>query len=456
MGFSNLRADRGQLNPPITATIYEGRVARTHSPGDALAYRTGPEHRDSTELVKIVDQLPNLKIYLGHPDIYPASNSGQKVVGTVESGRLDEDTAVARMAITDAEALEAIEAGTHELSLGYQCVLDGDRYQRNIILDHLAIVPVARCGSTCSMRVDMEEVVMETETKETNMEIGTHTIKVDVQLTDAAKETLNALEKLAHPSADFEATFRQALDAMSAMGKVKCDNCDAMYEKGTSHTCAPKTDHEGSSGDCTCKNRAMSHTSGETTMADTELQGKLDAALAEVASLKEKVTTLEVEATNARKDADMLKTQIESAQAEATKAKEDAAAEVAKAKTDASDALVNEMNARVDARVALLLEAGKVLKDQDLKALSDREIKCAVIKHIDGDDVPAEKSNDYVTGVYEGALKRANSASASRETVRTALNDMRKDNAAPVLKGADLEKAAKEQMHRESAQAWTK
>lgn len=189
-------------------------------------------------------------------------------------------------------------------------------------------------------------------------------------------------------------------------------------------------------------------------MADTELQGKLDAALAEVASLKEKVTTLEVEATNARKDADVLKGQVETAQADATKAKEDAAAEVAKAKTDATDAFNAEIQTRVDARVSLLLEAGKVLKDQDLKALSDRDIKCAVIKHVDGDDVPAEKSMDYVTGVYEGALKRANSAAASRDTVRTTLNDMRKDNAP--LKGVDAEKAAKESMHRESALAWTK
>lgn len=444
-----VRTDRGvNLASPTTGTLYEGKAGSVHDDKDPLIYFDGPEYRTLDEVESIVEQLPGKPFTLLHPsDGLVSEGAKADIIGRVVSARVDNGYAVATIMVTDERGREAIAQGTFALSLGYRCVLDSKRYQRKIQIDHLALVPKGRC-QTCELRADASKCIHGLDTEETTMEIGTHTIKVDVQLTDTAKETLKTLENA-------EAFQRVLSDAMSAMSKVNCDNCDAMYEKGTSHTCAPKTDHEGSSGECTCKNRAMSHTSGETTMADTELQGKLDAALAEIASLKEKVTTLEVEATNARKDADVLKGQVEAAQALASKAKEDAEAEVNKAKTDAADALANELNARVDARVALLLEASKVLKDQDLKALSDRDIKIAVIKHVDGDDVPAEKSNDYVAGVYEGALKRAGSASASRETVRTTLNDMRKDSA-PVLKGADLEKAAKEQMHRESAQAWTK
>ena len=513
MGFSNLRADRGQLSPPITAMIYEGRVARTHVPGDPLVYKSGPEHRDSTELARIVDQLPNLKIYLGHPSIYPAAKSGQKEVGTVESGRLDEDTAVARMAITDQEALDAINAGTHELSLGYQCVLDGDKFQRNITLDHLAIVPVARCGSTCSMRVDMEEIVMETNTM---------TIKVNVELTDEAKKTLAALDAAmkscpygitgcdcgANTDAVLHAKERNALGSgefavpesrklpihdeahvRAAMSRFSQTDFGSSAEKRTAYNkiiakahsfgidtkgfeAAHKSDNKdtppqnnggvgtsdaiGTSGhqDCTCKSRAMSHTSGETTMADTELQGKLDAALAEIASLKDKVTALEVAETNARKDADAAKAKVDAAEALAAEAKTAADAQVAQAKADASQALSAEMNARVAARVSLVTEASKFLGDSKLDGMSDREIKCAVIKHVDGDEVATDKPDAFVDGVYSGSVKRGSAAVNSRDAVRVTINDLRKDGTP--LKGTDLEAAAKQNMNRESTQAWTK
>jgi hypothetical protein len=378
-------------------------------------YATGPEHRDAQEVQRIVDQLPNIKVYLGHPASYPAEKSGQKSVGYVESGRVDDDSAIARMVITDADALKAIEAGTHELSLGYSCGLDGDRYQREITLDHLAIVERARCGASCAMRVDDTEKFQET-------------MKLD--LTDAVKE---------------------ALDAYMASMKM-CPEC-GMLSGEHKDTCMSKPLNT----DCTCKNHATSYTTGEQPMAD---ENKTDLA-AEMAALKTKLdeataalTKLEIEATNARKDADAYKAKLDAAEAEVVKAKEEAAAAISKAKADADEAFASEVRTRVDARVALTVEAKPFLGETDISKMSDREIKCAVIKHIDGDDVPAEKSMDYVTGVYEGALKRANAASASRETVRTTLNTMRKDNAP--ANPVDAERAAKAKMNHDSAQAWTK
>jgi hypothetical protein len=430
-GLFLLRGDRNPLATPVTATIYEGRVARIHVPGDALMYSSGPEHRDAAELQNIVNQLPNLKIYLGHPSVFPAEKSGQKIVGTVEAGRLDDDTAVARMSITDEEALGYIKAGTHELSLGYRCVLDADKYQRQIILDHLAIVDRARCGPTCAMRTDSEELVMQTSLPESiDWEKLLKTLEAWTQTND---------------------------DAMSATTKVKCDKCGEMYDQGTDHTCKLSDGEITPAKSCTCKNHAMLHNNGEPmsdTNKDTELQGKLDAALAEIATLKNKATTLEVDATNARKDADALKTKLDAAEAEAAKVKSDAEAAVTQAKTDAAEAIKTEIDARVKARVALVTEASKLVKDVDFSAMSDRDIKVAVIKHVDGDEIPADKPELFVDGVYSGALKRGSAAAGSREAVRTAVNEMRKDNAP--LKGVDAEKAARESMHRESALAWTK
>jgi hypothetical protein len=426
-GFT-IKTDRGQLSPPIAATIYEGRVARTHAPGDALIYGTGPEHRDTDELGNVVNQLPGLKIYIGHPAKYPAAKSGAKVVGTVESGRLDDDTAVARVIITDSEALALIQAGTHELSLGYQCTLDGDRYQRGIKLDHLAIVERARCGPTCALRTDA--MTVEVTPVEDDVKIGELEVPVTITVSDETKALLEALNNL--------------------QAKKDC-GCGS----------APDGKVEAPVDTCTCKNHAMPHNNGEP-MSDlnNELQGKLDAALAEIAALTEKVTTLEVETVNARKDAEAAQGELEAAKAEVAQAKVDADSAVAKAKTDAAEALQTEINTRVDARVGLIVEAARFdMKDADgnaldLTKLSDREIKCAVIKHVDGDEVPSDKPELFVDGVYSGALKRGKAAGTSRAEVRVAVQQLRKDNAP--LSGVDAERASKEKMRRDSASEWAK
>lgn len=399
----SIRSDRSPLARPVQATIFEGRVARVHVPGDALIYNTGPEHRDEDEVKNIVSQLAGLKIYLGHPKIFPASESGQKVVGTVQAGRFDDDCAVARMIIEDKETLDAIEAGTHELSLGYRSNLDDKRYQRGIVLDHLAVVERARCGAACALRVD---------------EQGEVTVKIEV--TEELKKMLDGfMDEL---KSKLEPEITEVVEA-------------PVLEKS----------------DCACKNHTMPHNNGES--METVLKTEYDALMAKLEAANKKIDELEVIATNAQKDAEVATGKVASAEKALEDAKADAASAVAQAKKDAEEALTGEIAVRVDARVALLVEAGKVVKD-DLSKLSDREIKCAVIKHVDGDDVPAEKSMDYVTGVYEGALKRAQGATVSRETVRTTINDMRKDG--QPLSGKEAEAAARAKMKFDSATAWTK
>lgn len=436
-GFSVLRADRGILSPPVTATIYEGRVARTHAPGDALVYKTGPEHRDGNELQNIVNQLTGLPVYLGHPTVFPSKDSGQKIVGTVESGRLDEDTAVGRLSITDEEALAAIRAGTHELSLGYACGLDAERYQRGIQLDHLAIVEIARCGAQCSLRVDM---LMEEPVKVAELEVP-----ITVVIPEETKQAL--------------ASIQATLDAMSALGKTKCESCGVSYDKGATHECAKSDQVEPPVKSCTCNNRTINHNIGETMSQELNQD-----TAAELAALKTQVEKLEIEATNARKDAEAAQAALTAAKAEVEAAKTAAAEEVAKAKTDAADSIKKELDARVASRVTLLTEAARFeLKDAegaklDLSKLSDRDVKVAVIKHVDGDDVPAEKSDDFVDGVYRGSLKRGQDAAGSRANARVTINQMRNDAQTQTAKpsGRAAEAAAKEAMKRESALAWTK
>ncbi len=70
--------------------------------------------------------------------------------------------------VKDAAAIASVEAGTRELSAGYTCSLEfadgvtpeGEQYdaiQRNIRINHLAIVPAGRAGSECRIGDGVEQ-----------------------------------------------------------------------------------------------------------------------------------------------------------------------------------------------------------------------------------------------------------------------------------------------------------
>lgn len=83
---------------------------------------------------------------------------------------------------------------------------------------------------------------------------------------------------------------------------------------------------------------------------------------------------------------------------------------------DAAD----RFDAQVAERVALLTEAAATGAKVDAK-MSSIEIKRTVVKHVDGEDIPAEKPEPYVDAYYEGALKRARKDAEDTKKGATAL-----------------------------------
>lgn len=101
-------------------------------------------------------------ITLGHPDVMvDAANWKDMAKGEVSTEAEWKDGKLRLpLIVKDAEAIAAIQGGTRELSAGYTCALDftdgvtpeGEAYdavQRNIRINHLAIVPRGRAGSEC-------------------------------------------------------------------------------------------------------------------------------------------------------------------------------------------------------------------------------------------------------------------------------------------------------------------
>lgn len=121
------------------------------------------------------------------------------------------------------------------------------------------------------------------------------------------------------------------------------------------------------------------------------------------------------EVATARADADKLAAERDSALAQLAKLEKD--------RTDAAD----QMAARVDSRVSLITKASAFLPAGDLSKLSDRAIKCQVIKHLDGADVADDKSDVYVDGRYDAAIDRAAKGEEQLANVRTVVAEVKAD-----------------------------
>ena len=128
-----------------------------------------------------------------------------------------------------------------------------------------------------------------------------------------------------------------------------------------------------------------------------EKADKADKRKEKLVAAKAKIDSLETEKAQLQSQVQNLTKELETSKSTAGRA-------------DAQDD--KKFQERVDAQVALL-EAARATGAKVEAKMSPRAIKCAVIKHVDGDDVAADKHDAYVDGVYEGALKRAKTDAAA-------------------------------------------
>jgi hypothetical protein len=393
-----IRFDRGKFKSTIKPRLIEGVVARVHAVGDGLVYADGEQYRDLAELQNIVDQLPGLPVATyaepdavnppSHPDGLLSEGTDYHEIGRVMGARVENDEAVATIYIHDKGALQAVEDGIKELSLGYRCTTDADHYQRGIELDHLSLVYKARCGAACSLRTDAVETArpciaqIVPDASLLEMQVPDLTVGVKIVLDEESEKILATLQ--------------------------------------------PKVVEEQA---CACKSHAMPHNNGESTMDAAQLQKNLDEALAKIAELETELTSfktakadeaaaLALDQATANLRAETLRAEKLAGEIETVRA--EAQAQVDAAKAARTDAEVAEFNAAVDARIELLADATTV-GIEDVKSKTDREIKVAIVNKVDGRALEDTRSADYVNAMYDGAMGRFSKAAASVAEVRTAL-----------------------------------
>lgn len=185
------------------------------------------EYRPPEEAFK-ADSLASLMgkpITIGHKAFVTAGNAAQVApVGSVLSaGRQDGNNIVADIVVYN------LDTDSRELSCGYTLTLDetpgttpdGQRYdavQRNIVYNHLAIVPQGRAG-VARLNMDGSQVIDDEQKEEQKMAEMTK-IRLDSGIEyDCAPEVKVAIEKMRKDSADMKKeadTLQAKYDALEA------------------------------------------------------------------------------------------------------------------------------------------------------------------------------------------------------------------------------------------------
>lgn len=138
------------------------------------------------------------------------------------------------------------------------------------------------------------------------------------------------------------------------------------------------------------------------------LMDELKKALEQAAAEKARADKAEAERDAEKARADKLEADRDAQKERADKAE--------KSRTDEAAALPALVRARVD----LETKAAPVLgADVKLDAMSDREIRVAVIKAVCDVEVPADKSDEYVSARYDGAIEQASRALGSLVAARS-------------------------------------
>lgn len=459
-------------------------MARTHGTTNPLVYMRPDKHgnivrheeyRDAAELARLAGRLPGKPLIVLHPKNKKNLKRGgvAKIVGRIARARVDGDHVVVGVKFTHPDADRAVANGIRELSLGYDAKLDQAGFQHEIDPDHLALVPIARCGPTCELRVDAEDDAEGEAQCQCSRDDG----------------DLSAKERHHLPSSDFAVPSTEGLPiedeghlraAMARFNQEHFPSSDARSaarrrilarakELGVDASGFAKEHQDQCSTGTTCKGCAMcqggQYTESRTTM--DELTKQLTKALEDAAAHKAradqaekdrdaqrtradaaeaKATEFEVKAKNAEKDVATERTRADQAETKAQEAAD-------KARHDADEAF----DSRVNQRVTLLSSAtpiiGKDAKGEqvDISKMPDRAIKVAVIQRVDAEDVPDGKPDAYVDGVFDGALKCHAAAKGQRAEVRQAIKNGRQDAAQRPTTGRAAEDDARKRMNERTA-----
>jgi len=301
--FAQLKAtktDEGFLvDTPIVGRVgiqtymnSDGTTRKEYRPAEEVFH---PDALASMVGKPITDAHPNGKV--------TAANFKKLTIGTIlGAGKQDGDNVRVDIIIQDAEAIiKAEKGGVRELSLGYTVDLDetpgeynGEKYdviQRNLKINHLALVPKGRAGNA-RLNLDRFDAVAFTEDVMSD-KLGRVRLDSGIEY-DAAPEVVHALDKLRDDALNFKTqseaqkaeaeklagerdTLKARVDGFAAeLAKVKTDALESARAEIKARAELDKA-AEGFRVDCAGKSdREVKEAVIKAVRADADLTGKSD------------------------------------------------------------------------------------------------------------------------------------------------------------------------------------
>ena len=237
----------------------------------------------------------------GHPaEMVNAKNAKSLLVGAIHTeGKQDGENVVAGITIHDADMIDKImKGGKRELSLGYKVdieeisgVWNGQEYdaiQRNIRINHLAIVPRGRAGNA---RLNLDRLDAESVITGENMPENLSRVRLDTGLEyQAEAEVVQAFEKMRADKVEADAhidELQKQLDSVAAerdtlksqvasADKVRADALEAARAEIKARAILEKS-AEAFKIDCADKSdREIKEAVIKSKRADADLSGKSD------------------------------------------------------------------------------------------------------------------------------------------------------------------------------------
>ena len=214
--------------------LYSGKEAGRPEMATVRVYRPEAEVFKDEAMASFT----TVPVTLDHPPVMVSSKNWRKyAVGfTSESVARDGGFIRVPLAVKDAAAIEAINAGKRELSCGYTCDLefqsgktsDGEEYdaiQTNIRGNHLAIVRAGRAGSECRIGDEAHN-----HHGEHQMTLKTVTVDgIPVEVTDQGATVIATLQKRIDDAKTSTATL--VADHATAVAKLNTDHAAVVAAK---------------------------------------------------------------------------------------------------------------------------------------------------------------------------------------------------------------------------------
>ena len=416
---------QGFLKVPAFATRVGVFTYRT-SDGGVIKELRCPSEVFNEDSMKTLANVPVTNLH-PKPGLVSSENAKNFTVGYTgdQVENIEHKFLQVSVIVIDADTIRDASLGMKEVSCGYSCDLDptpgiyeGEHYdviQKNIVYNHLAIVPRGRAGPEVKLHLDADEAEMVSDQNQT--------------------KEIPAMGKITIKDKEYDATPEME-DAFNSHMKDMAEQMDGMKKELDGFKASkPETkDEPGNPDDQT----------GDKSKDAPEQIGK-DAAAKPVEGSKEE----ESSESKAKELEEMKK------QKDAVTAKADALeSELSKLKAERSDTHPETILALVQTRMKLIATASRLMSDTSkLDSMTDLEIKKEVIK-TDSPDANFEgKSDEYVSARFDHVEERLNKVASGRRSMGVAMAGTAKADAASNAPNA---KDARKKMIEESKEAYKK